>query len=177
MAWGAATLRWGMAPRRPGKPPREESGRDGFGAALIRLQGSPGSMLGAAQASRNPLLPCQQHLQNAAWIGPLGAACRADPAQPQERGPLRRGLLSLTKVPSKREEAPSLYWCERGSQSDPALRMRGSLGKGGSLRFPQGPQMPAGQAGIWCLGHGMVQSLGVLGSPPWLREAKGAGEG
>lgn len=31
------------------------------------------------------LLPCQQHLQNAAW---MGFSCRADTAQPEERGSL-----------------------------------------------------------------------------------------
>lgn len=82
--------------------------------------------------------------------GVPAGSCRGDAAQPQERGCLGGGSPSLTKVPSEGEEAPTLYWCELGSQPGPALQLWRSLGKGGDpLWLLQGPQIPAGQAGIW----------------------------
>lgn len=127
-------------PRRPrsagarhhvasGKPRREASGRDGFGTALLLLQGCPGSVLGAGCSC-----PASSTSKMLSGLGPR----RGGTAQPQVRGPLCQGIPSLIRVPSRGEEAPSLYWWERGSQSGPTPGMRDPWGKGGSFTTSSG---------------------------------------
>lgn len=108
------------------------------------------------------LLPCQQHPQNAAWMGSL--------QRRQERGSLHDSLI---KALLEGEEAPSLYWCGPGSQSSPALGCEDPWDRWDPWWLLQGPQISAGQAGIWgCWGWvWKVQDLGsrICTTPPQCR--------
>lgn len=85
-----------------------------------------------------PSCPASSTSKTLSGLGPCRLLAEQTQPSPQESGPLHQGLLLLIRVPSKGEEAPGLYCCERGSQSDPAPRARGSLGKGGSFTASAG---------------------------------------
>lgn len=149
------------------------------------------------------LWSCPPPVAGASWIRAGGSAGLQDPppalpAAPPKRcldwapagclqsrhSPAPRRAVPSTKASScsseslQRERKPPVCTAVKGDRSLTLLQGRGDLwGRGDPLRLPQGPQTPAGQAGIWHPGRGTVQSLGMLGSPPRLRDAKGAGEG
>lgn len=66
------------------------------------------------------LLPCQQHLQNAAWMGSVQAPAEETQPSPRRGAALMEGAPLSSKSPQR---GPSLYWGELGSQPGPALQL------------------------------------------------------
>lgn len=160
--WGLA---WGYAnpshhapwePHSLGEPRLEARGRDGFGDALPLLLGCSWSQRGQDP----PALPAAP------------PKCCLDGIPAEETG---EGFPpSLSHQSSLRGGgSPSLYWCGPGSQSGPALGCEDPWDRWDPWWLLQGPQMSAGQAGIWgCWGWvWKVQDLGsrICTTPPQCR--------
>lgn len=164
------------APQEHGATQPREASPGGKWEGWLWRRPAPGCCVLDPREGRT-LLPCQQHLQNAAWMGSLQAPAEETQPSPRRGAALVEGAPLSPKSPQRGRKPPLCT----GVNWDPNLAQLCNCGdpwgRGDPLWLLQGPQIPAGQAGIWGCWRWVwkVQELGsrICTTPPQCRGGKG----